>query len=139
MPAIRVRDLMTEPTFSIGAEASLYELRDLMDDKNIRHVPVTDGDDLLIGLVSHRDLLRSALAPATDMPLSTETDMMRRIKVADIMTRDVEVAEVEQDVSIAAQTMLDNKYGCMPVVEGGRLVGILTEADFVRYLAARSR
>lgn len=138
MPTIRVRDLMTEEALSIGPEASLYELRDLMDGRNIRHVPVVDRNDRVIGVVSNRDLLRSALAPATDMPLSTQGDIMRRVKVADIMTRDVELAEPDQDIAVAAQIMLENKYGCLPVVEGERLVGILTEADFVRYLADRS-
>ena len=52
------------------------------------------------------------------------------------MTRDVETVEPEDDLAAAAQVMLDNKYGCVPVVvEGGRVEGILTESDFVRYLA----
>ncbi len=51
------------------------------------------------------------------------------------MTTDVETVESEQDIAVAAQIMLENKYGCLPVVQGTRLGGIVTESDFVRYLA----
>ena len=55
--------------------------------------------------------------------------------LADIMTTDVETIDPEADVREAAQILYDNKIGCLPVVEGSRLVGILTEADFVRLMA----
>lgn len=54
------------------------------------------------------------------------------------MVTDVESVEAEEDISIAAQMMLENKFGCLRVTHGNRLAGILTEADFVRYLADRS-
>jgi CBS domain-containing protein len=63
---------------------------------------------------------------------------MRRLRVRDIMVTDVESVEAEEDISIAAQMMLENKFGCLRVTHGNRLAGILTEADFVRYFADRS-
>lgn len=135
MAKLLVRDLMTKHAFSVRPDVSLSAVRDLMDDKNIRHVPVVDEGGQVVGLVSQRDLLRSAIAPVTDMPLTTQSEIMHQVKVADMMTRDVETVDADQPIAIAAQIMLENKYGCLPVVEEDRLIGILTEADFVRHLA----
>ena len=53
------------------------------------------------------------------------------------MTADIEAVEPNLDAATAGRMMLENKYGCLPVVDGGRMTGILTEADFVRYLSER--
>jgi CBS domain-containing membrane protein len=135
MAKLLVRDLMTSRAFSIKPKASLLALRDLMDEKDIRHVPVVDEEARLIGLVSQRDLLRSAVGPVSEMPITTQVEIMQQVKVADIMTRDVETVGADQLLAVAAQIMLENKYGCLPVVEEDRVIGILTEADFVRHLA----
>ena len=60
---------------------------------------------------------------------------MGRITVDAIMTADVELVAPDLEVATAGQMMLENKYGCLPVVDGGHMTGILTEADFVRYLS----
>jgi CBS domain-containing membrane protein len=135
---LRVRDLMTSDVFVARPEDSLHKLRDLMSEKRIRHVPVVDEDGSLVGLVSDRDVLRRAFGPDIDLPLSVQDEVLLAVKVRDIMTWDVQTIEVDEEAAIAAQVMLDNKYGCLPVVEEGVLVGILTEADFVRFVAARN-
>src|SRR5262245_22909451 len=132
-----VGDLMTSEPAALRPEDDLTALYDLLDSRHVRHVPVVDEEGDLVGLVTHRDLLRSALAVESDLPVSLQRDMLTSTCVGEIMTPDPETAEVETDIRIAAQTMFENKYGCLPVVEGSRLVGILTEADFVRYLADR--
>jgi CBS domain-containing membrane protein len=137
MVAIRVRDLMTEPVFSIGPEATLSEVGDLMENKRIRHVPVVDEDHNVMGVVSHRDLLRSAVGQSAEMPLASQAAILHPIKVRDVMARDVEVVDASENIATAAQIMLAGKYGCLPVVDGTRLTGILTEADFIRYLVER--
>ena len=105
--------------------------------KHVRHVPVVDEDGDLVGLVTHRDLLRCAVAEESDLPLSVQRDMLSRRQVGEVMTPEPETVDAETEIGVAAMTMFENKYGCLPVVEGARLVGILTEADFVRYLAER--
>jgi CBS domain-containing membrane protein len=134
---LRVRDLMTSEPVALRPEDDLTALYDLLDTKHVRHVPVVDEDGDLVGLVTHRDLLRCALAEELDLPLSLQRDMLTSKTVGEIMTAEPETVEAETDIRLAAQTMFENKYGCLPVVEGARLVGILTEADFVRYLAER--
>jgi len=135
VPILRVRDLMTADVFTIRSDESIQALQDLMNEKFIRHVPVVDDEGALVGLASDRDLLRQAQLADATLPLSARREVMNAAKVIDIMTADVATVDVEASVAEAAAVMLDNKYGCVPVLEEGLLAGILTEADFVRHVA----
>lgn len=132
MGSLQVKDLMSEPAYSLTPEDDLLCLTELMDRKNIRHVPViTDGREL-VGLVSQRDLAH-ATAGDDFLPLSAHNDLLLSTRIRDIMTRNVATAAPEDALAEAARIMYENKFGCLPVVDGGRLIGILTEADFVRF------
>jgi CBS domain-containing protein len=133
MRRIQVRDLMTDPVFTLRPQDDLAALYDLMDARHIRHVPIVDRERDLVGLVTHRDLSRSALGPQEDAPLSLQREMLRRRKVREIMATEVDTIEPDEDLRVAAQMLIENKIGCLPVVEGTHLVGILTESDFVRH------
>lgn len=133
MTRLRARDLMTPDVFTVSPDDDVLAAQELVYDKNIRHVPVVDDQGMLVGLVSDRDLLRRAVS-STDLPLTTERDVLRNLKVGDVMTADVETVDVDDALAAAAQLMLENKYGCLPVLEEGLLAGILTEADFVRLM-----
>lgn len=135
MSNLRVRDLMTPDVHVVHPGDPIARVEDLMSGKHIRHVPVVDDEGRLVGLVSERDLLRRASGFGSAAPLSVRLDLSAAVKVNEVMTRDVETVEADQDVAVAAAAMLENKYGCLPVLEQGALVGILTEADFVRYVA----
>ena len=126
---------MTSHVFTVGPDESITTLQDLMSEKRIRHAPVVDEDGAVLGLVSERDVLRRTFNQEADLPLSVRLDVLTAVKVRDIMTWEVETIDVDEDLSTAAQIMLDNKYGCLPVVEEGVLAGILTEADFVKFVA----
>ena len=135
MSNLRVGDLMTSDVFAVAPDETITRLQDLMSEKRIRHVPVVDDEGAVLGLVSERDVLRRTFSEDVDLPLSVRLDVLTAVKVRDIMTSEVETVEAEEDVATAAQVMLDNKYGCLPVVEEGVLTGIITEADFVRFVA----
>lgn len=135
MPIMRVRDLMTQDVVTARPGDSLARLRDLMYDRDVRHMPVIEGDGLLVGLVSQRDLLRNQLIEQADVPDFIEDALLERLLVRELMTTGVVSIEPDSDIRVAAQIMFENKYGCLPVVEGTRLVGILTESDFVRLMA----
>lgn len=135
MPKLLVRDLMTEDVVAVRPADTLATLRNLMAERDVRHMPVVNGDGDLVGLVSERDLLRHSLIQQSDVPDFVEDTILERLKVRELMTTSVESADPERDIRDAAQVMLENKYGCLPVVEGERLIGILTEADFVRLFA----
>ena len=135
MPMMRVRDLMTRDVIAVLPGASLARLRDLMYDRDVRHMPVIEANGDLVGLVSQRDLLRSSLIEQTDVPDFVEDALLQKLKVRELMTTGVLSVEPEVDIREAAQILWESKYGCLPVVEGPRLVGILTESDFVRLMA----
>ena len=135
--ALKVRDLMTAPALAMKEDDTVSELYDLMDTQHVRHIPVVDDEGDLVGLVSHRDLLRLALAWQNDLPVTVQRQILARTRVEEILTRDVETVEANQDIGDAVDLMLENKYGCLPVVEGTRLVGILTESDFVRFVGRK--
>jgi CBS domain-containing membrane protein len=130
---------MTRDVFTVREDDDLAKVYDLMESHHIRHVPVVDEDEVLIGLVTQRDLVRRVVSMTDDLPISEQRDLLRCIKAAEIMTQDPEAVEATDDLSAAGELMLENKFGCVPVVEGERLVGILTEADFVRHLVEQGR
>jgi CBS domain-containing membrane protein len=129
---------MTESVLSVRPGDTVDKIYDAMSERSIRHVAVIDEEGELVGLVSHRDLLRHALIERPDLPLFVQRAILRRTKVEEIMTSEVETAEPDLPLAEAAQVLLENKFGCLPVVEGWRLVGILTESDFVRYFSSRN-
>lgn len=133
---MRVRDLMTPGVFAVGVEDDLETVTNLMDDRSIRHAPVVDAAGNLVGLVTQRDVLRTGLSGQGQLPPETERQARLHVNVGEIMIPDVVTARPDQDIRDAARIMLENKFGCLPVVENQRLVGIVTESDFVRLMAA---
>ena len=136
MTRLQVSDLMTQGVFAVGVEDDLETVTNLMDDRNIRHAPVVDAAGNLVGLVTQRDLLRTGLGGQGQLPPEAERQARLHVNVGEIMNPDVVTARPDQDIRDAARIMLDNKFGCLPVVENQRLVGIVTESDFVRLMAA---
>ncbi len=135
MSHLRVRDLMTSDVHVVHPDDPIAKLRDVMSEEHIRHVPVVDEQGDIVGLVSERDLLRRAAGLEGDVPLSVSQDLSAAVKVREVMNWHVETIEADDDAATAAAVMLENKYGCLPVLEQGVLAGILTEADFVRHVA----
>ena len=127
-----VRDLMTEEVVTFSPLDNLADLADRMADEHIRHAPIVDREGDLVGLVTERDLARFAFADSPDAPLSVERDVLGRKRVREIMGTEIDTLEPDASLREAAELLLENKIGCIPIVEGSRVVGILTEADFVR-------
>ena len=121
MSNLHVRDLMTSAVVSVGPDEPIDSVQELMDRKRIRHVPVVDRAGRVLGVVSQRDIIQRALLEDTGA-------------VSEIMAWETRTIEADELLSKAARMMLGQKYGCLPVVEHGRLAGILTEADFVKYV-----
>ena len=130
---MRVRDLMTREVVAAHPDDSLATLHGMMFERDVRHMPVVE-DRELVGLVSQRDLLRHALIEQPDVPDFIQDALLERLRVRELMTTGVVSIDPDADIREAAQIMFENKFGCLPVVEGSRLVGILTESDFVRLM-----
>ncbi len=118
-----VRDIMTVPVVSISPEVTLQDAYRTMQEKGIRHLPVVEGGRLA-GVITDRDLrlATSTLAPAPFSPGS---------RVDGSMCRAVETADPMDPVEEAARKMRVKKIGCLPVVDDGRLVGIITGLDLL--------
>src|SRR5690349_6518487 len=138
MSEFRVRDLMTPNVITVRPGDTVAKAYDLMLDHRFRHLVVVDDEGDLVGLLTHRDLLRNSLIERAGLPLSFQNDILERIRVEEVMTSEMETTEPGQWLREAALVMYENKYGCLPVTEGSRPVGILTEADFVRFFALAS-
>jgi CBS domain-containing membrane protein len=138
MTMLTVRDLMTTAVKTLGRNDQVSVADDLMRAGRIRHLPVLDEEGELCGVVSQRDLFRGALARALGYGELAQRKLLATLAVKEVMTTDVVTATPEIAIAEAARLMLDRKIGCLPVVDGRRLVGIITEADFVA-LAARER
>lgn len=131
---MRIRDLMQKDVVTVDAAAHLDVAEELMRMDRIRHLPVV-SDGRLVGLVSQRDLFRAALSSAIARSPQDEQRWLARIPVRQAMTREVLSAHPDADVGHAVEMMLRERVGCLPVVEEGRLVGLLSETDCLRRLA----
>lgn len=129
---LTVADLMSTKLFTLLESDSLYTAKQIMDMARVRHVPIVDGNEHFIGLVSHRDMLSVAISQLSDIDQSTQDELAAGIPLKEIMRTDVTTVLPEAKLRNAAQLLLDHKYGCLPVVKAGKLLGILTEADFLR-------
>ncbi len=136
MLEMMVRELMTTELITLRQGESLNLAEQTMQLGRVRHLPVVDGDNL-VGLVTHRDLLRAQISALAEVSRDERKEIHTAIPVKDIMTRDVLTIGPDAPAVDAARMMIENKVGCVPVVEGPRLVGILTEADFLE-LAIRA-
>lgn len=129
---LTVGDLMTSTLFTLLSSDTLYTAKQIMEMARVRHVPIVDGDDNYIGLITHRDILSAAVSKLSDIDDSTQDELDAGIPVSEIMRTDTATVNPDTLLRDAAQTLLEHKYGCLPVLEGRKLKGIITEADFLR-------
>lgn len=134
MPRL-VRDLMTLEVATLKRNESLSLADRIMTLGRIRHMPVLDENGQLCGIVTQRDLFFNALVRALGFGTHAAEKTLENLRVKEVMTTDVLTIEPDAPIARAATLMLEKKVGCLPVVEDGELIGILTEADFVAELA----
>ena len=128
---LKVKDVMTKDVFVLHATQTLELVRSLMRIKHVRHVPIVEPDHTFVGLLTHRDLLEQTISHLAQIDEEEQEYLDRHIHIMNIMKTDVTTADPEMDVCSAISLLLENKYGCLPVLAAGKLVGIVTEADFL--------
>ena len=132
-----VRALMTGDPITVPPDTPVFEARQLMTDRRIRHLLVTrDGD--LLGIVTDRDIRLNMPSQATSLSVWELNYLLTKLTVGEVMTRSVIVIGPDRDARDAAEVMLEHKIGALPVVDQGKLVGILTETDVLRAFVRRS-
>ena len=129
-----VRDLMTRALVTATPETTVTEARALMARERIRHLLVTDAGRLA-GIVTDRDIRLNLASPATSLSVWELNFLLARLTVGQVMTKSLLVVDPDREARDAARIMLDHRIGALPVLDGDRLVGILTESDLVRAFA----
>ena len=127
-----IHELMTGGLITVRPETSVQQARDLLAKERIRHLPVTGPGGVLAGIVTDRDIRLNLPSRATSLSAQEITHLLSRLTVGEIMTRSVVTIGPDRQARDGAQLMLDHKIGGLPVLEGGHLVGIITETDIVR-------
>jgi acetoin utilization protein AcuB len=137
-----VKDWMTKEPLVVSPKTSVEEAIRTMRKNRVRHLPVVKERDQLVGIVTQTDLLQASPSPATSLSVWEINFLLAKMQVRDAMTTKVVVVDEECPLEDAALVMAEHKFGCLPVVHGKRLVGIITETDlfniFVEQLGARS-
>jgi acetoin utilization protein AcuB len=131
---MRVRDLMTAKPITVDPETPMLEARQRMVEERIRHLVVVE-DSRVVGIVTDRDIRLNLPSPATSLSVWELNFLLSKLTVGGVMSKSVLVVDPERPVAEAARVMMEHKIGALPVVQSGRLVGIITESDFVRAMA----
>ena len=131
-----MREKIQRNPVTIGPEASFYEARNLIHEKGVRHLPVVDKNNMLVGIVTDRDIREAAPSDATLLSVQELNYLLGKLKVSSFMTPKDKLITINPDTIIeeAVQLMHDNKIGCLPVLEQGKLYGIFTETDALDHL-----
>jgi len=118
---MRIKSLMIPNPITITEDASITEAIEVMKVNSIRHLPVVSKGNILKGFVTQADL-KLALIPS----------MLGGVTMSDLIIKNPITVHPDDDIEIAAQLIYKHKIGGMPVVKGGKLVGIITESDILR-------
>ncbi len=130
---LTVGDLMTTELFTLKRTDSLRTARSMMSLARIRHIPVVDDEDgVFLGLVTHRDMLSATISQFAEVDKTVQEEIDAGIPINEIMRRDVTTVTSKTALRVAAELLLNHKYGCLPVVEEKVLQGIITESDFLK-------
>jgi CBS domain-containing protein len=132
---LTVRDVMSKDVITLGRNEKLTIADDVMKLGRIRHLPIVDDDGELAGIVSQRDLFHSGLMKALGYGSHAQRGALDLLVLKEAMKTEVTTIAPDAKLSDAAKIMLERKIGCLVVVEAGKIVGILTESDFVKLQA----
>ncbi len=128
-----VKDWMTADPVTIDPHTTLPEANRLMKECNIRRLPVVEKGKL-VGIITLSDIREASPSQATALSIYELNFLLARLTVGEIMTRDPFTVSPDTSIEAAARLMLEHKIGSLPVVDGARLLGIITESDIFRLL-----
>lgn len=126
-----ITNIMTTDMYTLSPDNTLMSAKQLMTENNIRHVPVVDHQNALLGVISQRDILAYQPSRLTGDALSSNPHAEHSVTLAEILHKNVLTINKTTSIHRAALTMQKHKIGCLPVVENNKLVGIVTDSDMV--------
>ena len=127
-----VSDVMTSKLLTLNPSDSLKTAGEIMQKARIRHLPVLASHGAFVGLLTQRDLLKAGVSHFADVSAELRAEVEAGIPVSEIMAVNVLTVPPDMPLTQAGELLLAHKIGCLPVLERGRLRGILTESDFVK-------
>jgi acetoin utilization protein AcuB len=136
-----IHERMTAHPLTIDADTSVTDALNYMRHNRVRRLPVLDKRGNLVGIVAEKDLLYASPSPATSLSVYEIGYLLSKLKVQEVMQREIITVAPDCPLEEAARIMVDFKIGSLPVVEDDKLVGIITETDlfkvFLEMLGAR--
>lgn len=126
---LTVADIMTREPYTLGPDDSLASARQMMAEHHIRHIPILSTDSNLIGIVTQRDVL--AASDSSVLNRGADSGSEGYVALSSIMTAPAQTVVESASLRGTAMHLQKNKLGCLPVLREGRLVGIITDSDFV--------
>ncbi len=135
---LKAKDIMTTDLFCVFDDDYLDIADSFMSWRRIRHVPVIDNENNLVGMVTHRDLLKASVSTFANVTDNERHKINARIPVVNVMSELLETVEPQTPLRYVAKIISEKKFGCIPVVQAKKLVGLITEADFVKLIAGIS-
>ena len=127
-----VSEIMHREVVTLTANERLDLTQDIMSAGRVRHLPVLDDDQRVVGIVSDRDLLVAAMTKVLDFDPASRRTFLRSIEVGEVMAKDVATVGPEARLGDVAQIFALRKIGCVPVVGArGELLGLVTETDLI--------
>jgi len=130
---MRIRDVMTKNPITVDSETLVLDAQKIMKENNIRRLVIVDKGKL-VGIVTQHDLLEASPSPATSLSVHELNYLLSKLKVKDIMRKNPVTLTPDTPFEEALKIGQEKKIGSFPVVDKGKLVGIATESDIVRFL-----
>jgi len=130
---MRIKDVMTRNPITVESETLVLDAQRIMKENNIRRLPVVDKGKL-VGIVTKHDLLEASPSPATSLSVFELNYLLSRMRVKEIMKKNPMTLTPDTPFEEALRLGQEKKIGSFPVVENGKLVGITTESDIIRFV-----
>ena len=130
---MQVKDIMATVVETVDRNDDLGKVEALMTAKKLRHIPVLEEGEI-VAVVTQRDLFKAAMSSAMGYGEKAQQAFLHSVRVKEIMTYPVVTVAPETSVSEAADLMVQKGIGCLPVVTGAKLVGIITKTDLLKQL-----
>ncbi len=128
---LTVAEIMTREPYTLGPDDTLEKAREMMAQHLIRHIPVIDDENNLVGLITQRDVLAAEDSTVLH-PIDNDNSSDRYVAVSSVMTAPVQTTGESASLRSTAMYLQKHKLGCLPVLSEGKLAGIITDSDFVQ-------
>jgi predicted transcriptional regulator len=129
-----VANIMTSHVYSINLYQSLFEAKEIFNHKKVRHLPVTNGGGRLVGILSLTDIMRLSFGNVFAAQEEADYAVLEMLSIEQVMRHQPRTVSPDDTIKEAAEILANEEFHALPVVEDGRLVGIVTTTDVIKYL-----